>query len=49
VIGVEPPTVLDTKLAVQFFRPINPRAVWVPGLLIDIAALVSGGYRKFLF
>jgi len=25
-----------------------PRGVWVPGLLIDIAALVSGGYRRFL-
>ena len=25
-----------------------PRGVWVPGLLIDIAALVAGGYRKFL-
>jgi len=25
-----------------------PRGVWVPGLLIDIAALVSGGYRKLL-
>jgi len=25
-----------------------PRGLWVPGLLIDIAALVSGGYRKFL-
>ena len=24
------------------------RGVWVPGLLIDIAALVSGGYRRFL-
>ena len=26
-----------------------PRGVRVPGLLIDIAALVSGGYRRFLF
>jgi len=26
-----------------------PRGLWVPGLLIDIAALVAGGYRKFLF
>ena len=25
-----------------------PRGLWVPGLLVDIAALVSGGYRKFL-
>jgi phosphatidylglycerol lysyltransferase len=25
-----------------------PRGVWVPGLLIDITALVSGGYRRFL-
>ncbi len=25
-----------------------PRGVWVPGLLIDIAALVAGGYGKFL-
>jgi phosphatidylglycerol lysyltransferase len=25
-----------------------PRGVWVPGLLIDIAALVTGGYGKFL-
>ncbi len=25
-----------------------PRGIWVPGLLIDIAALVAGGYRKFL-
>jgi phosphatidylglycerol lysyltransferase len=25
-----------------------PRGLWVPGLLIDIAALVSGGYRHFL-
>jgi len=25
-----------------------PRGIWVPGLLIDIAALVSGGYRRFL-
>lgn len=25
-----------------------PRGVWVPGLLVDIAALVSGGYRRFL-
>jgi phosphatidylglycerol lysyltransferase len=25
-----------------------PRGLWVPGLLIDIAALVSGGYRRFL-
>ena len=25
-----------------------PRGTWVPGLLIDIAALVSGGYRRFL-
>jgi phosphatidylglycerol lysyltransferase len=25
-----------------------PRGVWVPGLLIDIAALVSGGYRRLL-
>jgi len=26
-----------------------PRGLWVPGLLIDIAALVSGGYRRFVF
>ncbi len=26
-----------------------PRGSWVPGLLIDIAALVAGGYRRFLF
>lgn len=26
-----------------------PRGLWVPGLLLDIAALVSGGYRRFLF
>ncbi|HEY0181065.1 MAG TPA: bifunctional lysylphosphatidylglycerol flippase/synthetase MprF [Dokdonella sp.] len=26
-----------------------PRGLWVPGLLIDVAALVAGGYRKFLF
>lgn len=26
-----------------------PRGLWVPGLLIDIAALVEGGYRRFLF
>jgi phosphatidylglycerol lysyltransferase len=26
-----------------------PRGLWVPGLLIDIAALVAGGYRRFLF
>lgn len=25
-----------------------PRGLWVPGLLIDIAALVAGGYRRFL-
>jgi phosphatidylglycerol lysyltransferase len=25
-----------------------PRGLWVPGLLIDIAALVSGGYRRLL-
>ena len=25
-----------------------PRGVWVPGLLIDVAALVAGGYRRFL-
>jgi phosphatidylglycerol lysyltransferase len=25
-----------------------PRGVWVPALLIDIAALVAGGYRRFL-
>ncbi|MEO8672127.1 MAG: bifunctional lysylphosphatidylglycerol flippase/synthetase MprF [Tahibacter sp.] len=25
-----------------------PRGLWVPGLLIDVAALVSGGYRKLL-
>ncbi|MEO7430858.1 MAG: bifunctional lysylphosphatidylglycerol flippase/synthetase MprF [Dokdonella sp.] len=25
-----------------------PRGTWVPGLLIDIAALVAGGYRRFL-
>ncbi|MFO1507024.1 MAG: bifunctional lysylphosphatidylglycerol flippase/synthetase MprF [Lysobacterales bacterium] len=25
-----------------------PRGLWVPGLLIDIAALVEGGYRKLL-
>jgi len=25
-----------------------PRGLWVPGLLVDIAALVSGGYRRFL-
>ena len=26
-----------------------PRGLWVPGLLIDIAALVAGGYGRFLF
>jgi phosphatidylglycerol lysyltransferase len=26
-----------------------PRGLWVPGLLIDVAALVDGGYRRFLF
>jgi phosphatidylglycerol lysyltransferase len=26
-----------------------PRGLWVPGLLVDIAALVAGGYRRFLF
>lgn len=26
-----------------------PRGTWVPGLLIDVAALVAGGYRRFLF
>ena len=26
-----------------------PRGLWVPGLLIDIAALVDGGYRRFIF
>lgn len=25
-----------------------PRGLWVPGLLIDVAALVAGGYRKLL-
>jgi phosphatidylglycerol lysyltransferase len=25
-----------------------PRGVWVPGLLVDVAALVAGGYRKLL-
>jgi phosphatidylglycerol lysyltransferase len=25
-----------------------PRGLWVPGLLIDVAALVEGGYRRFL-
>ncbi len=25
-----------------------PRGLWVPGLLIDVAALVAGGYRRFL-
>lgn len=25
-----------------------PRGLWVPGLLIDVAALVSGGYRRLL-
>ncbi len=25
-----------------------PRGLWVPGLLLDIAALVAGGYRRFL-
>ena len=25
-----------------------PRGLWVPGLLIDIAALVAGGYRRFV-
>ncbi|NCT66882.1 MAG: bifunctional lysylphosphatidylglycerol flippase/synthetase MprF [Rhodanobacteraceae bacterium] len=25
-----------------------PRGLWVPGLLIDIAALVAGSYRRFL-
>jgi phosphatidylglycerol lysyltransferase len=25
-----------------------PRGVWLPGLLIDISALVAGGYRKLL-
>ena len=26
-----------------------PRGLWVPALLIDIAALVAGGYRRFVF
>ena len=26
-----------------------PRRAWVPGLLLDIAALVAGGYRRLLF
>ena len=26
-----------------------PRGSWVPGLLIDIAALVAGGYRRLVF
>lgn len=26
-----------------------PRGLWVPGLLVDVAALVGGGYRRFLF
>ena len=26
-----------------------PRGLWVPALLVDIAALVSGGYRRFIF
>jgi phosphatidylglycerol lysyltransferase len=26
-----------------------PRGVWLPGLLIDISALVAGGYRKLMF
>jgi phosphatidylglycerol lysyltransferase len=25
-----------------------PRGLWVPGLLIDVAALVSGGYRRMM-
>ena len=25
-----------------------PRGVWVPSLLVDIAALVAGGYRRLL-
>lgn len=25
-----------------------PRGTWVPGLLVDVAALVAGGYRKLL-
>ena len=25
-----------------------PRGMWVPGLLVDVAALVGGGYRKLL-
>ena len=25
-----------------------PRGVWVPGLLVDVAALVAGGYRRLL-
>jgi len=25
-----------------------PRGIWVPGLLIDVAALVAGGYPRFL-
>jgi phosphatidylglycerol lysyltransferase len=25
-----------------------PRGMWVPGLLVDVAALVAGGYRKLL-
>jgi phosphatidylglycerol lysyltransferase len=25
-----------------------PRGLWVPGLLIDVAALVSGGYRRLI-
>lgn len=25
-----------------------PRGIWVPGLLVDVAALVAGGYRKLL-
>lgn len=26
-----------------------PRGLWVPGLLVDVAALVGGGYRRVLF
>lgn len=26
-----------------------PRGLWVPGLLVDVAALVDGGYRRLLF
>ncbi len=42
---------LADKSAPQWVGPClgYPRGLWVPGLLIDIAALVDGGYRRFLF